>query len=44
MYVGPDVHKQVRYGTVMNEKREVVKQVSFTNTSEGARWVHGKLG
>ena len=35
MYVGLDVHKRVCYGTVMDEKGEVVKQASFTNDPDG---------
>jgi len=34
MYVGLDVHKQVCYGTVMDEKGKVVKQAKFTNDLE----------
>lgn len=29
MYVGLDVHKQVCYGTVMDEKGKEVKQAKF---------------
>ena len=35
MYVGLDVHKNVCYGTVMNEKGKVAKQTKFTNDPEG---------
>ena len=35
MYVGLDVHKNVCYGTVMNEKGKVAKQAKFTNDLEG---------
>ena len=35
MYVGLDVHKRVRYGTVLDEKGKVVKQTKFTNTPQG---------
>ena len=35
MYIGLDVHKQVCYGTVMDEKGKVVKQAKFTNAPEG---------
>ncbi|MHA1409498.1 MAG: IS110 family transposase [Candidatus Odinarchaeia archaeon] len=35
MYVGLDVHQQMCYGTVMDEKGKVVKQAKFTNDPEG---------
>jgi len=35
MYVGLDVHKNVCYGTVMDEKGKVAKQTKFTNDPEG---------
>ena len=35
MYIGLDVHKQVCYGTVMDEKGKMVKQAKFTNAPEG---------
>lgn len=35
MYVGLDGHKQVCYGTVMDEKGKVVEQAKFTNDPEG---------
>jgi len=35
MYVGLDVHKNVCYGTVMDEKGKVAKQAKFTNDLEG---------
>jgi len=35
MYVGLDVHKNVCYGTVMDEKGKVAKQARFTNDLEG---------
>jgi len=34
MIVGLDVHKNVCYGIVMNEKGEVAKQDKFTNSSK----------
>jgi hypothetical protein len=35
IYVGLDVHKNVCYGTVMDEKGKVAKQTKFTNDPEG---------
>jgi ribosomal protein L37E len=35
MYVGLDVHKNVCYGTVIDEKGKVAKQDRFTNDPEG---------
>ncbi len=35
MYVGLNVHKNVCYGTIMDEKGKVAKQVRFTNDPEG---------
>ena len=37
MYVGLDVHKNVCYGTVMDEKGKVAKQTKFTNDPEGVK-------
>jgi transposase len=34
MYVGLDVHKKMCYGTVMDEKGNVVKQAKFSNDQE----------
>ena len=35
MIVGLDIHKNVCYGTVMDEKGKVAKQAKFNNALEG---------
>ena len=35
MYIGLDVHKRVCYGTVMDEKGQIVKRGKFSNDPQG---------
>jgi hypothetical protein len=34
MYDGLDVHKKICYGTVMDDRGEVIRQAKFTNDYE----------
>lgn len=38
LYVGLEVHKEKAYGTVVDEKGNVIKEEKFDNTQDGFEW------